>query len=367
MFGQVLDKLATWFSPSFLLSSFFPWLVFSVTNLVTVYAAFPTTRPTIDRYVTGDPGEKAVFLLVALGVIAVAAYVTAPMMQAMTEVLEGRYLPPWLARLLTIGQADHLARLDHAKNLLLDERQRLRRLNRSSGDALREARVAGIKLRHNMAIEKIRAATKLFEQLEERRRRNEIIPSTELGLAIEQLKDALANNCAEENLLLSSQHEDDPLFSKRLDHMFKVTIEQLLDYAVEIVSQQHAAAYLDRLRQFAAAELAPTRLGNDAAALRSYCESRYGFDFAFFWPRLQLALQKDEKRSAAIVNAKVQLDFAVLLLWLTGFFTGSWLVIFALWGDSLALLLIVAGVGPQGCSVLWLGARRPSLSAGYVA
>jgi hypothetical protein len=362
MFGQVLDKLATWLGPSFLLSRFFPWLVFCAANVMMVYAAFPAARPTIDRYVAGEPGDKIIVILVFLSAIAVAAYLTAPLLQAMLESLEGRYFPSWLAEALTIKHADRLARLEHAQNELLSERQKLRIFCPQAEDKLQSAREVGIKLGYNLLPDKIERATQSVKELAQKRRCNQLIKQEELNTAVLCLSDALTYNCADKEFLKPPAIGDNVHRSQRLEEVFKLITGQLLQYAIRIVSQKHAMAFLNRERLFALAELAPTRLGNDAAALRSYCDTRYGFDFDFFWPRLQLALQKDEKRSTSIVNAKVHLDFSVLLLWLTAFFTGSWLLLLGGLGNSLVLLLIVAGMGPL-LTALWFGIVQTSYSS----
>ena len=366
MFGQVLHKLASWVSSSFLLSSFFPWLTFSVTNLLMAYAAFPSVRPLIDRYVSGEPGDKAVVILLATGAVAVAAYITAPLIQVMTEVLEGRYLPQRLAQALTVAHADYRLSLEQKRADLLLERQQLRRLSGETVEdgpvarRLRAARAEGLLLRTNLYPTKISAAEVLLEPLLQKRRRNQLIQCGELSAAVDQLIDALSHNCGDRTELRKKDIQQIQ-WSTSLHNTFRITIE-LLKYAVTISSQQHVMALLDQQRQFGTGEVAPTRLGNYAAALRSYCDTCYGFDFGFFWPRLQLVLQKDEKRSTAVVNTKIQLNFTVWLLWLTALFTVIWLVVLGLFGESLLMFLAVATLGPLATGS-WLGLVHATYAA----
>jgi hypothetical protein len=77
---------------------------------------------------------------------------------------------------------------------------------------------------------------------------------------------------------------------------------------------------------------------------------------------MQIVLQKDQNLSTAIINSKTQLDFAVLLFWLTVLFTGVWLVALTFWGNSLWPFVIVAALGPLAAR-LWLGIVQASYAA----
>jgi hypothetical protein len=368
MFGQVLDKLANWLTVSFLLSSFFPWLVFSAANVAMAYVAFPVLRPVVDRYIGGEPGDKAVVVVLLTGGIAVLAYITSPLIQFLTGVLEGRYLPPWLTEAMTIVHADELMRLQKRKRKLLLEREKLRRRCGRNGEGgaaqaqLFEARTAGIALRQNRDPEKIKDAIAGVDGLHRYRRRSRLIETNDLEAALGKLTAALNDNCAEAGSLIIDRTPDNMALSGQLDEAFDVMVKELCKYAVTIASELHAAVLLDQERRFGTAKVEPTRLGNYAAALKSYCDSRYGFDFDFFWPRLLLTLQKDEKRSAAIVNANIQLNFTIWLVWLTVLFTGTWLPILSLAGHSLNLFVAVAVVGPLAAAA-WLGIAETAYAA----
>ena len=117
-----------------------------------------------------------------------------------------------------------------------------------------------------------------------------------------------------------------------------------------------------RQSAFAERELAPTRLGNDAAALRSYCETRYGIQFELFWPQFLLVIQKDAKMADAIAMAKVQLDFSILSLTLTTISTLIWIGVIARWGHSLWTAGLVLVLGPLAIG-LWLYIVHTSYSS----
>ena len=53
MFGQVLEKLDSWFGRSFLLASYFPWLIFAVANAVMAEFMAPETARYVASYFGG--------------------------------------------------------------------------------------------------------------------------------------------------------------------------------------------------------------------------------------------------------------------------------------------------------------------------
>jgi hypothetical protein len=136
----------------------------------------------------------------------------------------------------------------------------------------------------------------------------------------------------------------------------------LAQYVLDIASQKEQRATAERQRLFGDSELAPTRLGNDAAALRSYCETRYGIQFDFFWQRFLLVAQKEAKLSDTLATAKIQLDFSILALTLTATTTLIWSVILAIWGSSIWTVSLVFIIGPLATKV-WLDIVHASYSA----
>jgi hypothetical protein len=227
---------------------------------------------------------------------------------------------------------------------------------------LQQARAVGELGRHNLGPGEIDDAEQKIDLLREKRRRNQLIEAEELRNAARALSIALEHNCAFTSKLRRPASLIDEAKSQKLDALHREFVNKLLGYAIDIAEQKYDRARLKRYRLFAKAEIAPTRLGNYAAVLRSYCETRYNLEFDFFWPRLQIIFQNDEKLSIALVNSKIQLDFTILLFWLTALYTASWLTILWRFGDSLRTLLVVAGLGPLATAA-WLGVVKASYSA----
>ena len=69
----------------------------------------------------------------------------------------------------------------------------------------------------------------------------------------------------------------------------------------------------------------PTRLGNIGAAMRFYAETRYQMSLDVFWPRLQRAIQEDDKLFSTMQDAKIQLDLFVSCTWLATLFALIWI------------------------------------------
>jgi hypothetical protein len=64
MFGQVLDKLDTWFGRAFLLSRYFPCLIITTINALLALAAFPELRPVVSVRPTTMNAVSSVYLTV---------------------------------------------------------------------------------------------------------------------------------------------------------------------------------------------------------------------------------------------------------------------------------------------------------------
>jgi hypothetical protein len=181
---------------------------------------------------------------------------------------------------------------------------------------------------------------------------NRPIKAGDLAVAIVAMADALHKNCADLLWLKPPISETDPDYASRLNKIHRELTDEILPYAIEIAErrERHASDVNEKL--FGIAELAPTRLGNDVAALRSYCETRYGLEFDFFWPRLQLVM-KDDKLAGKLSAAQIQVEFSILSLTLSTVFVAFWLTEFGFRGDSFTSLLLLVVLGPP-IIIVWL-------------
>jgi hypothetical protein len=344
MFGPVLDKLDTFFGRAFLLSRFFPSVILVGANFGLAYAAFPDLRPRLRALLeaAGTAGG-IIYLLIGFVAITAFAYAMTPLGRITTSLLEG----DWLLRhrlFEPVGRSMALEQSMRQQKLVLTEEARFQdRTGLPTVDAIKE-RLApqserGMARRQTADPEAIKEAEGKIEPLRKKRRLREAITLTELGDAIATLGEAMARN---------SVSISDPL-----NHLYLEFIDEIAPYAVQTAEVEQER--LNRLKEetFSSFELAPTHLGNLAASLRSYCLTRYGIDFASFWPRFLLAMRKDDKLNAAIATAKIQLDFAVLslmLIFVSGF---VWIVLF-LWLGGPHLRLFLAVVLWPPFATVWL-------------
>ncbi len=352
MFGQVLDKLDTWFGRAFLLSRYFPCLLFVTTNAVIAYASFATLRPPIDNAIANaNSPTLVIYLVAALAAIGVFAYVISPFGLFVTRLLEGDFLGPNSAAFFAFGETRRLNCLAERLRESFERRASLpepRVVNRRLAEIRRQgARHAAIT---NPGA--IRRAEKAIRRLNAKVYLRRPIQFGELVTGIESLSEALRENCADVGLLRVPVRLEDHRCAERLAKVHREFSRQIVYYAKETAEDIEASAFDAREQLFAKVLLKPTRLGNEAAALRDYCKTRYGIEFDFFWPRFQLAIQKNDKLSSAIVTAKIQLDFAIFSLVLTTVAAVAWFVIFALIGHRIPLLAALV-LGPPTVA-LWL-------------
>jgi hypothetical protein len=358
MFGQVLDKVDTYFGRAFLLAQYVPWLLCVAANLAVACIEFPQLRAFIAKEYNDVAASKALDLAVAMLCVWVVAYCSAPVVQFITNFLEGEWIPHWLAVLLV---STHAQRREN-----LEKKYRTRFLRRSTMPAtaevierLKSDRALGERLRAIGDLDAITVADGLVAELRAKRWLNREIALDEFFKTERALSKALRQNCAEPTLLLEP---GDIEAARQLHWLHEEMWKTLAPYVLDIAQQLEDRAFGERQRLFAASELAPTRLGNDAAALRSYCETRYGIEFNVFWPRYLLVAQKDAKLSDAMAKEKIQLDFSILALTLTTISVVAWSVVLAVWGSSLWTVLLVLVLGPLATRV-WLSIVHASYSS----
>lgn len=344
MFGTVLDKLDTFFGRAFLLSRFFPFLVFVVANIAAAYAAFPDLRPEFKAALAmSATGAGIVCLLLGFGTITAIAFALAPLGRLTTHFLEGEWLMEYwwlrpLGRSLIFAQALEQERLASLEDRLFQDRTALPSVDLVKA-RLEPFATRGLARGRITDPEASREAVSAVAKLERRRLMREVISYDVLESVIEQLSTALAYNSAGTD--------------SSLNKAYTTFVNLILPYAIDIAGEREDHANRLKQQRFSHAELAPTRLGNLAASLRSYCKTRYSIDFDSFWPRFLLAIRKDDKLSAAIATTKIQLDFAVLVYALTLASAAGWIAGFAWVGEASLRLFFAVALGPP-LVFIWL-------------
>jgi hypothetical protein len=361
MVSQVLDKLDSWLGRSFVLARYFPWLLFAAANLLIASLEFPEVRVFVSsEYNHLGSSDKVVDIVLVLSAVAVVAYTMSPIMQLVTRLLEGQHLWRWVAEPLLLRRALEMQSIAERREKLFQDRAGIEKTEEIR-EWLADKRAAGERYGTITDWPAVIAAKDAIEELRVRRYLNQPIMAGELAVAMQALGDALQKNCADLTSLrvpVSKAIYDQAV---QLDKLHGEASKSLAPYAIDIAQNRERRALDVHDKLFASAELAPTRLGNDVAALRSYCDTRYGLDFDFFWPRLQLVI-KDEKLTAKLTTAKIQVEFSLLSLTLSALFVASWLITLGVVGHSLYSLGVVAAVGPP-LIIMWLWLVHESYSA----
>jgi hypothetical protein len=361
MFGQIIDKLDSWFGRSFLLAWYFPWLLFFLANLLLAAVEFPEARAfLVAEYSRVTSSEKILDVFFAMSAVGVIAFTISPAIQPITRLMEGETLPRWIAEPLLLGHALRVQQLSMHSDTAFRDRVKLPKVETMTS-RLAAMRAVGARLESVTDDEAIKTAASEIEKLQTLRYLNRTIGRDDLSIAVQALSYALQRNCAELIKLRPTVTAQDYAKAKQLDHLHRLMADTMLPYAIDVVERREAEAVDLRASLFGIAELAPTRLGNDVAALRSYCDSRYKFDFDLFWPRLQLVM-KNQKIAERLAAAKIQVDFSILSLALSILFMAIWLSVLAVWGTSLISLLAIVVLGPP-VIVLWLWMVHESYSA----
>jgi hypothetical protein len=352
MLAQIVEKLNTYLGKTFLVACYMPCLIFASLNLLLAYAEFPAFRDFLLAEYNGLTSTKAVDFAVALIAVGIFAYATSPLTPLLRIVLQGERLPTSVAEALLLPYA--LRRDDlQTKLTALENRRNLLPISPDEVAAnLLAFKERGIALNRITDSDAIRAAERAMDELREQRMFNRIIDAGQFNAALSALSTALLRNCSDVSSLKPNMETQvtraDWHHAAHLQNLYMEMRDTMLPYVMDIAERTETRQLEERSRRFADIELAPTQLGNDAAALRGYCETRYGLEFDFFWPRLLLVIQKDQALSDTIVAAKMQLDFWILSLGLILLTAAAWLGVLAMWGDrhSLTTLFIVTALTP---------------------
>lgn len=350
MLGQVLDKLDAWVGRSFLIASFFPFLIFLAANAVTAQLITPDIAQYVVSYFAGGIYGPISATVTCLAAAAAVAYVTDPVVGLMSRFLEGAYFPRPISDWLATDQTKRIRDLEDATQLAGRTAARLEDYKKQLPAQLRAANDIGVSIGAILKPELIQAAQSRIAPLERKQSRQQPIDLGELKTAAAALQDALKENCADSEQLAPGSNEQDERNSENLYRLFN-SLLGLAEYAHLKIVNEYSRNVHEKQMNFAAMEL-PTEFGNHAAALRAFFENRFQFDFDFFWPIVQLVLQGDQSTMDRLNNNRQKLDFCVRILLYTIVFTATWLAIATFVGRELAVGLI--GTAGFLISILWL-------------
>jgi hypothetical protein len=354
MLSSIIDKMGALLSRSFILANFFPFLIFAVVNIGTAWIALPETREAIEKLWKMPAAEQAVAYAAAFIAMAIVAYVVSPLTVVVHRTLEGElFVPRCLRRIMEREQRAEANRLRDAvedandldnkisdavsamQKKLTDARRKSNDLNTFDANAQNQIETA--ETNADTAIERARSRGSTH---------GETIAALEA--AVTATVTALEHNRS--RVPDGAPDHEKQLAAKLRGAQGKLTplLRQAGDDARQVLVQAQNA----RRGRFALKVIRPTRIANVRAAAESYSADAYGIEFDYLWPRLRLALQKNEKTSYALDTAKAQVDFSVLMVLLCFLFTAAWVVILTFVGHS-PLTLIVIGIAGQWAILLF--------------
>ncbi|TBC84237.1 hypothetical protein [Rhizobium ruizarguesonis] len=361
MLAQVFNTLDSWLGRQFLFARYFPWLLFVAANIALAATEFPAVREfVISEYQDVSTSEKLIDIFALLFCTAVIAFVLSPVTPVITKMLEGPNLPSWLAEPLVLR---HVIERDNVLKKRSGFFAALVELPEKNGikpilQKIEKNRLRGEVLMSLVDEDAIDEAEAKMRSLRRLRLVNRPVTNVDLQEAIEALELALRTNCADEKLLRRPSQVPK---AKQLAALHEEFARTMLPYAISLSEGREARAYDKYAEQYSDVEVMPTRFGNDVAALRAYCSSRYGFDFDVLWPRLSMVI-KDQQLVSRLESSKTQVDFSILCMTLTSLFTVVWLVVLAIYGKSLLTVAIVT-LGAPVVFVAWFGIVHQSYQA----
>ncbi len=348
MLGTLLEKLGTLLPKNFIISSFFPVLIFAFLNALLCYVTSAACRRWFDEYGRLDTSKQALYGVPILIGVAVLAYIFSTFSLYLRQLLEGDYLPERLSRRMIASQRARLMKLQE----LLDEYGRKRfdlRVNQPVWQArLKEERRKGYEAGAPCGYTAASVAAVIIEELRLRRSQHEWIEFQELEAAADSLGRELASCQVDNDNPRSADARNRDLLNKDQNDLLA-----LVDYALGKVNNRYLDLYNEREFNFSRYKVAPTALGNIAESINSYALTRYSINLEAFWSRLQKVIQGDDKFYATLLDAKTQLDFLIALFWMTAAFTATWFFILLFAGASVLAFLVVALAGPLLCVLFY--------------
>jgi hypothetical protein len=342
MFGQVLDKLATWVGRPFLLASFFPFLIFLAANAVMAQFLTPGVARSLVDYFKGGVYGPVSATVTCLAAAAAFAYITDPLVAVMTSFLEGAYFPPRVAGWLATDQTKRARDLDENIQRNAEMRGDLAKYKKQLSKELDAANETGLAIGAMRDLTLIVKAQKAIDALARKQSTLKPIGRDELRTAAAKLQLALQNNCMGRHWLAQGATGKEKRYSDKLFQLFSSMIS-LADYAHKNAVNEYSLKVQEKQMSFALIER-PTKFGNYSAALRDFFDERFQFDFDFFWPIVKIVSQSDQKTMDALTDVQQKLEFSIRILLYTIVFTATWLAVGAMTADrELTVLLIGTG------------------------
>jgi len=361
MFGQVLDKLDAWVGRSFLLASFFPFLIFLAANAMMAQFMTPDAAKYAISYFEGGVYGPINTTVTCLAAAAAFAYVTDPLSVVMTRFLEGAYFPPRVAAWLATDQTKKVRDLEEGYSAPGKMRAEIVAYKKRMTAELKAANDSGVAIGDIRDPTLIGNAQDEIAKLEQKQDMQQPILLGELETAAVALQAALAKNCADTDRLAAGATESDKNNSQKLRHLF-TSMVRTVDYAHKKIVNNYSLTVYEKQMNFPPIEL-PTEFGNHAAALRSLISTSFGPSYRLScraikkrWTRLPMQAEARLLHQDILIHNRVHRNWLIiaavtaereLVVFLIG--TAGFLIA-ALWLENRSFQLPVTfRIDPQHC------------------
>lgn len=349
MLGTLLDKLGGLLPRSFIVSSFFPVLIFAILNGVMLYQFSASFRRAFEAYFALDASKQATYGVGVLIAISFVAYIFSTLNLYLRELLEGKHFAGFTT-LQTLMVAAKQRQLDALKDDLEKSKRQFFLLKKTSERWLERLATAYQAANEPNVESKYSAESPVsiqIRKLQAERTRNVLITSRQL----EDTVSAFQQEVESYPTVAEGSTVDDRKNRRKLDEDH-TSLRLLIYYSQGIAENNYVEAFNEIEFQYSRYKVNATSMGNIAESVGSYARSRYEINLDSFWSRLQKSMQSDEKFYATLIDAKTQLDFLVSLFWLTTLFTTIWLASL-LYVRTSWLAFVLVGVIGAGLAALW--------------
>jgi hypothetical protein len=349
MLSTLLDKLGGLLPRSFIIASFFPVVIFAISNGVMLYLFSASFRRAFEAYFALNATGQTTYGVGILIAISFVAYIFSTLNLYLLELLEGRHFAGFtsLQRRMVAEKQRQLDALQ--RNLERSQRQFFLLKTHADewldrlGKAYRAANESNVESKYSAESS---VSTKIGK-LKAERTRNVLITD----LQFEGVVSAFEQEVKSYPIVAEGSKADDLENRRKLDEDH-TSIRLLIDYSQRIAENNFIEAFNEKEFQYSRYKVNATSMGNIAESVPSYARSRYEMNLDSFWSRLQKSIQADEKFYLTMIDAKTQLDFLVSLFWLTTVFTVIWLASL-LYVRTSWLAFVLVGVIGAGLAALW--------------
>jgi hypothetical protein len=260
--------------------------------------------------------EDTSHVLLAMAILSSAAFVVGLLQPWLLSLLEGDHLPGWMQRLLQQRQTDRLDTLRAEAERHFREEQKLTELRDQWVGAGSAALPNGATIPQSVAF--------VVAEIAGKRRRGELIDSSEIGAALEKLQSRVgpASTMPAERARKTMHRVLDYARDRRRHRYYQVQNRMQFTYPGDVLDPQPSSDNV----------LAATAFGNIGRTMRSYSLRRYHLDLDIFWSRIQKVIADDSssKYFDTLQTQKTHVDFAVTLFWFTVATGVIWIPILAM-------------------------------------